>query len=528
MKTMYVYLTVVLELGFLVFASTALPLSSVKEKGGPKDAQKAYRLQVTADPKVPRCGVTDTEQFTTLGNTIFENKDLTYRFQNYTSDLPQNVVELAIKEALQLWADVTPLTFTQKTSPSDIEILFAAGAHGDSSPFDGPNNVLAHAFSPGTGIGGDAHFDEDELWTDTSSGINLKQVATHEFGHSLGLGHTNISGSVMLPFYTFVPPDSFGLSKDDIEGIQSLYGAAVGTSQAPTQTSTQTPTQTSTQAPTQTSTQAPTQTSTQAPTQTSTQAPTQTSTQAPTQTSTQAPTQTSTQAPTQTSTQTPTQTSTQAPTQTSTQTPTQTSTQAPTQTSTKEPSTCDPDLFADAIFRIRRHIFLFKNGLYKVQGRPEVIPVNNTWPSMVSNVDAAVSYRIRRSQRWGRRHSSHRIIFFSGSQFWIFRRNNLVQGFPRPITDIGFPNSVTKIDAAMRIRREIFFFVGNQLWTYHRRRNELSGPSPISSTFSGISKVDAAFQYRSHYYLVSGSLIYKFQWTTLQSSWSGTSWMNCN
>ncbi|XP_038675095.1 matrix metalloproteinase-18-like [Scyliorhinus canicula] len=302
---MCVYLTVVLELGFLVFASTAFPLSSVKEKGGPKDAQKAYRLKVTADPKVPHCGVTDSEQFTTLGNTIFEKKDLTYRIKNYTSDLPQNVVDLAIKEALQLWADVTPLTFTQKTSLSDIEILFAAGAHGDFSPFDGPNNVLAHAFSPGPGLGGDAHFDEDELWTDTSSGINLKQVATHEFGHSLGLGHTNIPGSVMLPFYTFVPQDSFGLSNDDIEGIQSLYGAAVGTGEATSQTSTQSLTQTSTQSPSQTSTQTPTQTSTQSPSLISTQSPTQMSTQAHNQTSTQSSSLTSTQSPSLTSTQAP-------------------------------------------------------------------------------------------------------------------------------------------------------------------------------------------------------------------------------
>ena len=67
-----------------------------------------------------------------------------------------------------MWSDVSALTFSETSGTPDIEILFAARSHGDRYPFDGRGNTLAHAYFPGSGIGGDAHFDEDEVWTDAT------------------------------------------------------------------------------------------------------------------------------------------------------------------------------------------------------------------------------------------------------------------------------------------------------------------------------------------------------------------------
>ncbi|KAM8975326.1 matrilysin [Pelodytes ibericus] len=199
-----------------------------------KEMQKFFGLKITGSlnpettnmMKTPRCGMPDVAEFSLFPRRPKWTKtSLTYRIQNYTPDLRASVVNEAIRMAFNVWSNVTPLRFSMVTrGNADILIQFATGSHGDSSPFDGPNGVLAHAYAPGEGIGGDAHFDEAEKWSQNSLGINLFLVAAHEFGHSLGLGHSDDPRALMFPAYRYVNPSTFRLSRDDIRGIQSLYG----------------------------------------------------------------------------------------------------------------------------------------------------------------------------------------------------------------------------------------------------------------------------------------------------------------
>ncbi|KAM6158569.1 matrilysin [Rhynchocyon petersi] len=183
--------------------------------------------QVTKIMQEPRCGVPDVLDYSLFpGRPKWTSKVVTYRVMSYTRDLPRARVDQLVAKAFDLWSKEIPLQFKRvRWGSADILIGFARGAHGDFYPFDGPGKTLAHAFAPGEGIGGDAHFDEDERWTDGSTiGINFLFAATHELGHSLGLAHSTDPNAVMYPTYkNYRDPENFKLSKDDIKGIQTLY-----------------------------------------------------------------------------------------------------------------------------------------------------------------------------------------------------------------------------------------------------------------------------------------------------------------
>ncbi|XP_067288575.1 collagenase 3-like isoform X1 [Pseudorasbora parva] len=200
-----------------------------------KEMQQFFGLKMTGKlneetlkvMKKPRCGVPDVAAYSTFaGDYKWKKHDLTYRIENYTPDMSEAEVDDSIKKALQVWADVTPLRFTRLYSgTADIMISFVVRDHRDGYPFDGPNGFLAHAFPPYEGIGGDAHFDDDETFMYRSpQGYNLFLVAAHEFGHSLGLEHSKDPGALMYPTYVYRDADTFSLPQDDVNGIQSLYG----------------------------------------------------------------------------------------------------------------------------------------------------------------------------------------------------------------------------------------------------------------------------------------------------------------
>ncbi|KAG5836799.1 hypothetical protein ANANG_G00232440 [Anguilla anguilla] len=197
-----------------------------------REMQAFFRLKVTGNldsntlevMSMPRCGVPDVGEYNFFPRNLkWPSTNVTFRIENYTPDLPKSDVDKAIRNAFNVWSEVTPLHFKKlHEGIADIMISFGAKEHGDFNPFDGQNGLLAHAYPPGIGIGGDTHFDEDENWSKDSHEYNLFLVASHEFGHALGLSHSTDPGALMYPVYSYAPGRP--LSQDDINGIQELYG----------------------------------------------------------------------------------------------------------------------------------------------------------------------------------------------------------------------------------------------------------------------------------------------------------------
>lgn len=160
----------------------------------------------------------------------WDHSNLKYFFENGTNDISGNDEKGAVVQAMQVWANVTPFTFTEVSTAADADIVikWAIGDHLDGTPFDVVGGILAHAFYPPPNSGslaGDMHFDDAETWStsvqySSSQPIDLVTVAIHELGHSLGLKHSNVSGAIMYPTYY---SSQRTLSSDDIQGIQALY-----------------------------------------------------------------------------------------------------------------------------------------------------------------------------------------------------------------------------------------------------------------------------------------------------------------
>jgi hypothetical protein len=138
------------------------------------------------------------------------------------------------REALGLWnAQLSRVQFTTFTDTSrgdgndKNEVFFSSNVYGQR--FGSYVLAITTTWRVGTQrIEGDTVFNSGINWDsyrgplDTSV-VDLRRVATHEFGHTLGLDHPDQARQIVVSIMNAVVSDLDTLAIDDIHGARALY-----------------------------------------------------------------------------------------------------------------------------------------------------------------------------------------------------------------------------------------------------------------------------------------------------------------
>ncbi len=160
-------------------------------------------------------------------------------------DLSPAAATAAVRSGADVWANQTNAAFS---------FTYAGASTLTTNTMDGTNVVMFRNAANGSAIAttyywynSSGFLDADIVFWDggfqffagssgCSNGFYIEDIAAHEFGHALGLGHSTVAAATMYPSVSSCNQSNRVLDTDDIDGILSLYGprAGTGTPSAPT------------------------------------------------------------------------------------------------------------------------------------------------------------------------------------------------------------------------------------------------------------------------------------------------------
>lgn len=137
-----------------------------------------------------------------------------------------------IRKAAAVWEAVAGINLVQV--PDDGTPIGSSG-YQQGDPYSGDiriggmsqsGNQLGFAYVPqpfnGGAIAGDIFFNTDQWWQINATTYDLRTVAIHEFGHALGMGHSEIATATMYAGYNAAKQSS---TSDDSSGLRTIYGS---------------------------------------------------------------------------------------------------------------------------------------------------------------------------------------------------------------------------------------------------------------------------------------------------------------
>jgi hypothetical protein len=153
-------------------------------------------------------------------------------------DLPTDAVISAVRAGADTWALQSTAAFA---------FTYAGPSTQVTDTYDGINLVLFRNASSNSVIAttywwsnGSGLLDTDIVFWDggfqffagttgCSGGFYIEDIAAHEFGHALGLGHSASASATMYPSVSTCSTDNRSLDADDLAGVLAIYGPRTGT-----------------------------------------------------------------------------------------------------------------------------------------------------------------------------------------------------------------------------------------------------------------------------------------------------------
>jgi hypothetical protein len=168
---------------------------------------------------------------------VWSSHQVPYYVNPVNLDLPEADILAATQSGAANWTNQSQADFAFTYSGLSNATAVASNSHNDvffRNESNGSTIAVTYWWYDGTGYLVDA----DILFYDggfhffgnsggCSSGQYVQDVATHEFGHALGLRHSSTSSATMYATTTSCSQNWRSLAPDDIAGVEALYGTRV-------------------------------------------------------------------------------------------------------------------------------------------------------------------------------------------------------------------------------------------------------------------------------------------------------------
>ncbi|XP_067862367.1 matrix metalloproteinase-17 [Heptranchias perlo] len=161
---------------------------------------------------------------------------------------------------------------------------------------------------------------------------------------------------------------------------------------------------------------------------------------------------------------------------------------------TDVPDRCNTNF--DAVAQIRGEAFFFKGKYFWRLTRNRHLvsfqpaEIQRFWRGLPSNMGGVDSVYERTAD--------HKIVFFKGDRYWVFKDNNVEESYPRSITDFGLPLG-GGVDAAFvwAHNDKTYFFKDSQYWRYDDHQRKMDPEYPKDTVlWKGLpSQVDDAMKW---------------------------------